>query len=196
MSSNVHSPKKSSLNIVSESTIYSSIETRTDSSPPIKETDVEIIRLECVSDEKDSSKSAPSLCSNPICGNKTDLQLAPNFVCAYFGLTLEKNQVRKVCQSCYKDAENHQTVLVELLREKKSIILGPKKPKNYLVTIDEEEVIDDQTNPPEQIEVEGDITTILQEMMDTYRFDQQTNDTVNYLGSHDIIGFLKSSQTF
>lgn len=183
MSSNIHSSKKSSLNIVSESTIYSSIETGTDSSPPIKETDVEIIRLECVSDDRDSSKSLPSLCSNPICGNKTDLQLAPNFVCAYFGLTLEKNQVRKVCQSCFKDAENHQNVLVELLREKKSIILGPKKPKNYMVTIDDE-VIDDQASATEQIEVEGDITALIQDMMDTYRFDQQTNDTVNYLGNN------------
>lgn len=147
----------------------------------IKETDVEIIRLDCVSDEKNFAKIRPYLCSNPICGNKTDLRVAPKFVCAYYGLTEEKSHMRKVCLHCFKDAENHQDVLVELLREKRSIILGPKKPKNYLVTIDDEEIKNESPEPSEEVEIEEDLEAFVQATMDKYRFEQQTNDTVNYL---------------
>ncbi|XP_046453809.1 histone-lysine N-methyltransferase SETDB1-like isoform X2 [Daphnia pulex] len=127
------------------------------------------------------NKSHLKICSNPDCESKDNLRFAPYFVCAYFGLLVEKFNVRRVCQRCYRDAENHQSVLVKMLGDHKSIVLGPKKPKNQMVTIDDEECSEDSTESPEEVEIEGDIDNFVKYLVEKYRFEEQVDASLNHL---------------
>jgi len=133
---------------------------------------------------KHTNKSHLKICSNPDCGSKDNLRFAPYFVCAYFGLLVEKSNMRRVCQRCYRDAENHQSVLVKMLNDHKSIALGPKKPKNQMVTIDDEECSEDSTESPEEVEVEGDIDNFVKYLVEKYSFEEQVDASFNHLGKY------------
>lgn len=137
---------------------------------------------QCGNGHDSVSKGHLKICSNPDCGSKENLCVAPYFVCAYFGLLVERSKVRRVCQSCYKDAENHQNILVKMLHDHKSIILGPKKPKNQMVTIDDEECYEESGESPEEVEIEGDIEDLVKCLMEKYRFEEQVDATLKHLG--------------
>jgi histone-lysine N-methyltransferase SETDB1 len=130
------------------------------------------------------NKSHLKICSNPDCGIKENLRSAPYFVCAYFGLLVEKFNSRKVCQRCYRDAENHQSVLVKMLCDHKSIALGPKKPKNQMVTIDDEECFEESMESLEEVEIEGDIDDFLKHLVEKYRFEEQIDASFHHLGKY------------
>lgn len=135
---------------------------------------------------KCDSKATRKICSNPDCGSKTNLRTAPYFVCAYFGVLVERCGIRRVCQRCYKEAENHQNVLVKMLRDHKSIVLGPKKPKNHMVTIDDEECSDESIESPEEVEIEEDIEELVKHLSQKYKFEQQVDASIKHLGKINI----------
>lgn len=128
------------------------------------------------------NKVTRKICSNPECGSKTNLRTAPYFVCAYFGVLVERSSIRRVCQRCYKEAENHQNILVKMLRDHKSIVLGPKKPKNHMVTIDDEECSDESIESPEEVEIEEDIEGLVKHLSQEYKFEQQVDASIKHLG--------------
>ena len=85
--------------------------------------------------------SVLKVCS--VCKIKRDsFRVATYFVCAFF--SLETNRVTRVCNKCYDEAENHQSVLVNMLIDNKSIFSGPKKRKNpvEIVDLDDERFLD------------------------------------------------------
>lgn len=132
-------------------------------------------------------KMPKQICLNPDCGAKINLQVAPYFVCAYFGVVSEKFGRRRVCRKCYKDAENHQNVLVKMLCDHQSIMLGPKKPRHQLVTIDDEDNEDPQSQTvecPEEVEVEGDLKQIINQVTEKYKFGDQVKASVKFLGKY------------
>lgn len=122
------------------------------------------------------------MCSNAECGSNLELKIAPSFVCSYFGLSYDPQRRRKICQSCYDDAEKHQNTLVRMLQEHKSLILGPKKPKNQLVTLDEdtsEEIHDDVLL---EVQLDGELSSMVSSFMGKYKFEDQINSSVYHLG--------------
>lgn len=122
------------------------------------------------------------MCSNPECGKKDNLCAAPYFVCAYYGIHIEK-RMKRVCQKCYREAENHQDILVKMLGNNKSIILGPKKPKNLLITIDDEDGGDEELFVnPEEVEIEEDIDDLVNYLVQKYNFQEQVDASLKYLG--------------
>lgn len=138
--------------------------------------------VSCSGGEKLLSQVAIQLCANPECGAKNDLQRAPHFVCAYFGLPVEKQKSRRVCKVCFQQAENHQNELVQLLKEHKPIVLGPKTPQNHMVTIDDEESLDEAGVIDEEVEIEGDIKELVESIMASYQFEKQIEASAKHLG--------------
>ncbi|XP_045036410.1 histone-lysine N-methyltransferase SETDB1 isoform X2 [Daphnia magna] len=132
-------------------------------------------------EDKLVNKLHMKMCSNPDCGSTENLQIAPYFVCAYFGLKVETHSVRRVCQRCFRDAETHQNVLLKMLYDHKSIALGPKKPKNQMVTIDDEDYSEESIESLEEVEVEGDIDQFVDHLMEKYRFKQQVDASYKHL---------------
>lgn len=124
------------------------------------------------------------MCSNPDCGSTENLRLAPYFVCAYFSIAVERYGARRVCQRCYRDAENHQNVLLKMLCDHKSIVLGPKKPKNEMVTIDDEDNTEESIESPEEVEIEGDTDNFINYLIQKYRFRDQIDASLKHLGKY------------
>lgn len=122
------------------------------------------------------------MCSNAECGSSVDLKIAPSFVCSYFGLNYDPQRRRKICQKCFDEAEKHQNTLVKMLQNRKCLILGPKKPKNQLVTLDEdvtEEVHDDVMY---EVQLDDDLNSLVSSLMRKYKFEDQINSSVYHLG--------------
>ena len=76
------------------------------------------------------------------------------------------------------------SVLVEMLKEHQSIILGPKKkPRTQVLTIDEEELEEEfASGCSEEILMEEDIDGLVNEMMEKYCFKKQVEESVAHLG--------------
>ena len=130
-----------------------------------------------------NTKMFNAICGNPNCRAKKDLKIAPYFVCAYYSLPVDSHIVKRVCHPCYEAAEAHQNQLVELLKSKKSIYSdGIKKPKNQMVTIDDEEVVEERVVPVEDIEVEDEIDIFVHSLMTKYHFQEQLDASIKQLG--------------
>lgn len=140
-------------------------------------------KLEAESKHKRLTKIRLKICSNPDCGSKSNLYVAPYFVSAYYGFLVDKPNRRRVCQNCYKEAENHQNVLVKMLQEQKSIVLGPRKPKNHMVTIDDEECSDESVGSTEEVEIEEDVEELVKQLARKYNFQQQVDSSTEHLGN-------------
>lgn len=76
-------------------------------------------------------------------------------------------------------------VLVDMLREHKTIILGPKKkPRMNMVAIDDEEFEEKIISEASQeVIVEGEITELVNEAMEKYCFQNQVEETIKHLGT-------------
>jgi histone-lysine N-methyltransferase SETDB1 len=114
-----------------------------------------------------------------VCKIKGDkLQVAPYFVCAFF--SLETDRVSRVCSKCYGEAENHQSVLVNMLVDNKSVFTGPKKPKNQVEIVDlddddDVEFLEEHEKSREEVAIEEDVDDVVQYVMDKYCFGEQLN---------------------
>ena len=142
--------------------------------------------FKCENGSSSVGKGRLKICSNADCGSNENLCFAPYFVCAYYGLRVERSNTRRVCQRCYREAENHQSILVNMLRDHKSIILGPKKPKNQMVTIDDEECSEDSMGSPEEVEIEEGIEDLVKCLVEKYKFEEQVDDTLKHLGKSEV----------
>jgi hypothetical protein len=139
------------------------------------------------SESDQHTKMFNAICANPHCRAKKDLKVARYFVCAYYSLPVDSHIIKRVCQPCYESAEKHQNHLVELLKSKKSIYTdGLKKPKNQMVTIDDEEVVEELVKPVEAIEVEDDIDIFVHSLMTKYQFQDQLGASIKQLGKLSI----------
>ena len=143
-------------------------------------------KMKCENGSSSVGKGRLKICSNADCGSNENLCFAPYFVCAYYGLRVERSNTRRVCQRCYREAENHQSILVNMLRDHKSIILGPKKPKNQMVTIDDEECSEDSMGSPEEVEIEEGIEDLVKCLVEKYKFEEQVDDTLKHLGKSEV----------
>jgi histone-lysine N-methyltransferase SETDB1 len=129
-----------------------------------------------------------------VCKNKREsFKVAPYFVCAYF--SLETDRVRRVCNKCYDEAENHQSVLVNMLTDCKSIFSGPKKPKNTVevVDLDDEDDSDSHEEPDqcqEEVEIEDDVDNIVACAMEKYRFREQLDAASLHLRNYNIFNLF------
>ena len=130
------------------------------------------------------SKMLTVICANPNCESKKDLQIAPYFVSAYFSLPIDPNgnTIKRVCKTCFGVAEDHQRILVQLLKEKQSILKGPKKPKNQTVSIDDEELVEQEVESPEEVEIEENIEVYVPSVMKKYQFQIQLDASIKNLG--------------
>jgi histone-lysine N-methyltransferase SETDB1 len=114
-----------------------------------------------------------------VCKIKGDkLQVAPYFVCAFF--SLETDRVSRVCSKCYGEAENHQSVLVNMLVDNKSVFTGPKKPKNQVEIVDlddddDVEFLEEHEKSREEVAIEEDVDDVVKYVMDKYCFGEQLN---------------------
>ena len=151
---------------------------------PVSDSTLKIELIECENQSECLNFLKLRLCANPSCRVRAeDLQIAPYFVCAYFGLQVESPKVRRVCDTCYKEAEKHQNILVGLLREQKSIVFGPKKPKTPIITIDDEDDVEEFLEYHEEVEVKEDMGDFVKLMMEKYKFDQQIDASCQLLGN-------------
>lgn len=132
--------------------------------------------------------SHSQICANYECGRKTELLSAPNFVCAYFGLSIENHRRIKFCKKCCEEAENHQSMLVKMIKDHQPIILAPKKPRNQMVTLDDDSS-DGKTSSDieEAVEIEGQLQQIVSDLLDTCQFEKQVEESVNYLGKIKLV---------
>ena len=130
------------------------------------------------------TKMLTVICANPNCEAKKDLQIAPYFVSAYFSLPIDPNgkTIKRVCKKCFGIAEDNQQMLVQLLKEKKSIFTGPRKPKNQTVSIDDEELVEQEVESPEEVEIEENIEVYVQNVMKKYQFQIQLDASIKNLG--------------
>jgi hypothetical protein len=71
-----------------------------------------------------------------------------------------------------------------MLCDHKSIALGPKKPKNQMVTIDDEECFEESMESLEEVEIEGDIDDFLKHLVEKYRFEEQIDASFHHLGKY------------
>ena len=132
--------------------------------------------------------SVLKVCS--VCKIKRDsFRVATYFVCAFF--SLETNRVTRVCNKCYDEAENHQSVLVNMLIDNKSIFSGPKKRKNPVEIVD---LDDDHSDSPEELEVcqeeveiEDDVNNVVKCVMEKYRFGDQLDAASLHLRNYNIV---------
>jgi hypothetical protein len=152
---------------------------------PVKDTEMETIKYLDDLINPNGKSEAPSIhrtCANPSCETQSDLVRAPNYVCAYYEVS-EKN--RKVCLSCLKEAQQHQDILVNLVRQRKCVFLGPKLQRNYAattVTIEDDEINDSDGKSCEEVEIDIDETSYLQKMMKKHHFTDQVESSVKHLG--------------
>lgn len=132
---------------------------------------------------KRSPLSHSQTCANYECGRKTELLSAPQFVCAYFGLSIENHRRIKFCKKCFEEAENHQSMLVKMIKDHQPIIIAPKKPRNQMVTLDDDSS-DGKTSSDidDVVEIEGELQQIVADLLDTCQFEKQVEESVNYLG--------------
>jgi hypothetical protein len=162
---------------------------------PVKDTDTETLNLEDLTNPNGKSE-APAIqrvCANPTCETKSDLVRAPNYVCAYYDVSEKK---RKVCISCLKEAQQHQDVLVNLVRQRKCVFLGPKRQHNYAattVTLEDDEINDSDEKSCEEIEIDIDETVYLQKMMKKHHFTDQVESSVKHLGKAVFVFSLSSN---
>jgi histone-lysine N-methyltransferase SETDB1 len=116
--------------------------------------------------------------------------VATYFVCTFF--SLETNRVTRVCNICYDEAENHQSVLVNMLIDNKSIFSGLKKRKNPVEIVDLDD--DDHNDSPEELEVcqeeveiEDDVDNVVKCVMEKYRFGDQLDAASLHLRNYNIV---------
>jgi histone-lysine N-methyltransferase SETDB1 len=136
-----------------------------------------------------NSDAVLKVCS--VCKIKRDsFRVATYFVCTFF--SLETNRVTRVCNICYDEAENHQSVLVNMLIDNKSIFSGLKKRKNPVEIVDLDD--DDHNDSPEELEVcqeeveiEDDVDNVVKCVMEKYRFGDQLDAASLHLRNYNIV---------
>lgn len=143
-------------------------------------------KMEVERGEQNSGKSGVRLKVCSACNVKRDnLQVAPYFVCAYF--SLETSKLRRICLKCFEEAENHQKVLVNLLSEHKSVVSGPKKPKNEIEIVDLDaddgnaESDEELEQCQEEVELTEDVEQFVESIMEKYQFSKQLQDASIHL---------------
>lgn len=140
------------------------------------------------------SQSVFKVCT--VCKIKRDsFKVAPYFVCAFF--RLETNRVTRVCNKCYGEAENHQSALVNLLADNKSIFSGPSKPTNEVEIVDLDDDDDDDNDSPEEleecqeeVEMEDNVDSVVKDVMEKYQFREQLDAASLYLRNYNIFKLL------
>ncbi|XP_057377390.1 histone-lysine N-methyltransferase SETDB1-like isoform X2 [Daphnia carinata] len=142
--------------------------------------------MEIEKEKENSGKNGVRVKICSACNVKGDnLGLAPYFVRAYFSLDTGKS--RRVCKKCFEEAENHQIALVNLLSEHKSIVSGPKRPKNgiEIIDLDAEDVnAESDEEPeecPEEVEITVDVEQFVESVMEKYQFSKQLQDASIHL---------------
>ncbi|KAI9552321.1 hypothetical protein GHT06_022686 [Daphnia sinensis] len=141
--------------------------------------------MEVEKEEQNSAKNRVRLKVCSACCLKGDnLRVAPYFVCAYF--SLDTSKLRRICQKCFEEAENHQIALVNLLSEHKSVVSGPKKPKNdiEIVDLDADDVnieSDEEQEECQEVEVTEDVEQFVDSLMVKYQFSKQLEEASIYL---------------
>ena len=139
------------------------------------------------------SPVVPAVCANPNCRADTNLNIiAPSFVKAYYGLAIEEQIVRKVCQACYESADSHQNHLLHLLLSNQSLASGPKKSNNNQVEVlsidddeDTEMVEKHRVEPPEEeLEVDENFELFVNSIMKKYNFNDQLEASIEKLGMY------------
>ena len=129
-------------------------------------------------------------CSNPACGNKSEnCRVAPYFVCAYFHLQKESKKQKRVCPKCYMEAESHQTVLVERLKNGEMVFgfNNEQGTQPEVVALDEEESSEeeesaDSNEVDEVVEIEDNFDEVLKSLMEKYNFKEQVDSAISHLG--------------
>ena len=137
----------------------------------------------------DKKRKLLKACSNPACGNKSEnCRVAPYFVCAYFHLQKESKKQKRVCPKCYMEAESHQTVLVERLKNGEMVFdFNERGTQPEVVALDEEESSEeeesaDSNEVDEVVEIEDNFDKVLKSLMEKYNFKEQVDSAISHLG--------------
>ena len=123
-----------------------------------------------------------------VCKIKGDkFQVAPYFVCAFF--SLDTDRANRVCSKCYGEAENHQSVLVNMLIDHKSIFTGSIKPKNQVEIVDLDDdnadFLEEHGECQEEVELEDDVDDVVNYVMKKYRFGEQLDAASLHLRNYN-----------